>query len=100
MAKKSDSPPAYYQVKESFSALFKGIEVTYRQGEAVHPEDPLLARYPGYFEPLQFPHDPVELAELPEPEPVPEPEPPAEPPAEPGSGEDDGSTVEPVPVEA
>ena len=72
---KRDEQPQLYQVKEAFTALHKGTEVTYLKGEAVHPDDPLLAKHPEHFEPLKFPHDPAALAAMTEPEPEPEPEP-------------------------
>jgi hypothetical protein len=76
MAKDDDGLGGVLQVKTTFMALHKGVEVRYREGEIIHPDDPLLKRFPEHFGKLEFPHDPVKLNALPEPpelEPVPEP---------------------------
>jgi hypothetical protein len=51
--------PDHFQVRESFSANFKGVPVTYRQGEPVHADDPVARQWPDYFEPLRFAHAPI-----------------------------------------
>jgi len=62
--------PDHLQVKESFSTIFNNVPVTYHQGEPVHADDPVAKKWPEYFEPLRFAHDPVVLEQG-------EPEPPA-----------------------
>ena len=76
MAKSTD--PGLFQVKNTFTTVHKGLEVTYLAGEVVHPDDPLLKKMPEHFGALEFPHDPEVLkagAPKAEPEPTPEPEP-------------------------
>ena len=74
MAKDDDGLGGVLQVKTTFMAMYKGVELRYFEGEVVHRDDPMLKRFPEHFGRLEFPHDPVALAALPEP-PAPEPEP-------------------------
>lgn len=72
MSPKKAVEPLIFQVKTTFNGRIKGQDVTYVQGEAVHPDDPCLAKWPEFFEPLQFPHDHLALIDAKD---VPEPEP-------------------------
>lgn len=49
-------PVAVYEVLDSFVVEIDGVPVVYAKGEPVHPDDPVLAKHPGHFRPLVFPH--------------------------------------------
>ena len=55
MAKASD-PPAIFVVLDSFAGDLDGEPVVYRKGEAIHPDDPALKKWPASFGPFVFPH--------------------------------------------
>lgn len=61
---KAVETPALYVVLDSFVVEVDGEPVAYRQGELVHPDDPLLKRNPAAFKPFEFPH-PVKRATSP-----------------------------------
>jgi hypothetical protein len=48
--------PALYVVLESFVGQLDGVDVTYRKGEPIHPDDPGLRKWPKAFGPFAFPH--------------------------------------------
>lgn len=52
----STQPAPILVVKESFVGELGGQPVTYRKGEAVHPDDPAIQKWPEHFEPLTFVH--------------------------------------------
>lgn len=63
---KAEEAPAAYEVTTTHSTVIKGHEVQYREGEAIHPDDPGLAAHPELFGPLRFPHDHQALVDAPE----------------------------------
>jgi hypothetical protein len=58
MAKVPTETPGAYQVLESFVIEVDGAPVVYAKGEPVHPDDPIVKKYPKQFGPLAFPHPP------------------------------------------
>jgi hypothetical protein len=59
MAKATEPPseaPVVRVVLESFVVEIDGTPVLYAKGEAVHPDDPYLKRWPDKFGPIVFPH--------------------------------------------
>jgi hypothetical protein len=61
---KAVEPPAPFVVLDSFVGQLDGVDVTYFQGEPVHPDDPAVRRWPHLFGPLVYPH-PVKRASEP-----------------------------------
>jgi len=53
---KAVETPALYVVLDSFVTEVDGEPVTYRKGEAVHPDDPILKKNPTAFGPFAFVH--------------------------------------------
>ena len=56
MAKATDQ---LFQVQHTFVTMHEGVELTYLEGEVIHPDDPMLKKMPEHFRPLEFPHDPA-----------------------------------------
>lgn len=51
-----DEGPIVRVVLESFAAEIDGVPTFYRKGEAIHPDDPAIKRWPKAFGPFEFPH--------------------------------------------
>jgi hypothetical protein len=60
MAKATDKP-AVLEVKESFTTVVDGEEVTFREGEPIEAEHPAVGKWPEHFRPLTF-HHPIRPA--------------------------------------
>ena len=52
----TDQPPVVHVVAESFVIDVDGVPTSYRKGEPIEADDPLIKRNPQHFEPLVYPH--------------------------------------------